>query len=237
MTASPVLRGPGPERHWSSANDDERSADQIITDIFGLPPSKQECALITRGALLEGRILGYGRHCEQKCISGSDDILGFLLDPVITRVSASFCSRTFCKSSTPLILQQGKCLDFDDSRLIPERFESFATALLNCIFCSDATQAPSSTSRKPSSAWRSSSPELSTRSRREELRQPHTVAQPAPRTHERARVTRCIANATRAGSPRSQGAIIALPALPAEHCWRTVSEAGSLPRSMVCCGV
>ena len=32
---------------------DERSADQIITDIFGLPPSKRECALITRGALLE----------------------------------------------------------------------------------------------------------------------------------------------------------------------------------------
>ena len=54
---------------------DQRSADQIITDIFGLPPSKQECALITRGALLEGRILGYGEHPNRKCISGSDGSL------------------------------------------------------------------------------------------------------------------------------------------------------------------
>jgi hypothetical protein len=40
---------------------DERSADQIITDIFGLPPSKRECALITRGALLEGRTPSHSR--------------------------------------------------------------------------------------------------------------------------------------------------------------------------------
>jgi hypothetical protein len=42
----------------------ERSADQIIADIFGLPPSKRECALITRGALLEGRILDQQKSIE-----------------------------------------------------------------------------------------------------------------------------------------------------------------------------
>jgi hypothetical protein len=31
--------------------------DQNFADIFGLPPSKRECALINRGALLEGSIL------------------------------------------------------------------------------------------------------------------------------------------------------------------------------------
>jgi hypothetical protein len=44
---------------------DERSADQIITDIFGLPPSKRECELITRGALLEGRILDQQKTIER----------------------------------------------------------------------------------------------------------------------------------------------------------------------------
>jgi hypothetical protein len=44
---------------------DERSADQIITDIFGLPPSKRECELITRGALLEGRILDQQKTVER----------------------------------------------------------------------------------------------------------------------------------------------------------------------------
>ena len=44
---------------------DERSADKIIADIFGLPPSKQECALITRGALLEGRILDQQKTIER----------------------------------------------------------------------------------------------------------------------------------------------------------------------------
>jgi hypothetical protein len=36
---------------------DDQSADRIIADIFGPPPSKRECALINRIALLEGRIL------------------------------------------------------------------------------------------------------------------------------------------------------------------------------------
>ena len=44
---------------------DERSADQIITDIFGLPPSKRECALMTRGALLEGCILDQQKTIER----------------------------------------------------------------------------------------------------------------------------------------------------------------------------
>ena len=44
---------------------DERSADQIITDIFGLPPSKRECELITRGTLLEGRILDQQKTIER----------------------------------------------------------------------------------------------------------------------------------------------------------------------------
>ena len=44
---------------------DERSADQIITDIFGLPPSKRECALINRGALLEGPILDQQEALER----------------------------------------------------------------------------------------------------------------------------------------------------------------------------
>jgi hypothetical protein len=44
---------------------DERSTDQIITDIFGLPPSKRECELITRGALLEGRILDQQKTVER----------------------------------------------------------------------------------------------------------------------------------------------------------------------------
>jgi hypothetical protein len=56
---------------------DERSADQIITDIFGLPPSKRECALITRGALLEGRILD-----QQKTIERLEQQLGEALDQI-----------------------------------------------------------------------------------------------------------------------------------------------------------
>jgi hypothetical protein len=44
---------------------DERSADQIIADIFGLPPSKRECALINRGALLEGPILDQQEALER----------------------------------------------------------------------------------------------------------------------------------------------------------------------------
>ena len=43
---------------------DDRSTDQIF-DIFGLPPSKRECALITRGALLEGRILDQQKTIER----------------------------------------------------------------------------------------------------------------------------------------------------------------------------
>ena len=58
---------------------DERSADQIITDIFGLPPSKRECALITRGALLEGRILD-----QQKTIERLEQQLGEALDQIKT---------------------------------------------------------------------------------------------------------------------------------------------------------
>jgi hypothetical protein len=38
-------------------------------------------------------------------------------------------------------LQQGKSSRTDDRQAIAE-FESFATALLNCIFCSDATRGP-----------------------------------------------------------------------------------------------
>ena len=44
---------------------DDRPVDQIFTDIFGLPPSKRECALITRGALLEGRILDQQKTIER----------------------------------------------------------------------------------------------------------------------------------------------------------------------------
>jgi hypothetical protein len=43
---------------------DDRPADPI-TDIFGLPPSKREGALITRGALLEGRILDQQKNIER----------------------------------------------------------------------------------------------------------------------------------------------------------------------------
>jgi hypothetical protein len=43
----------------------ERSADQIIADIFGLLPSKRECALINRGALLEGPILDQQEALER----------------------------------------------------------------------------------------------------------------------------------------------------------------------------
>ena len=58
---------------------DERSADQIITDIFGLPPSKRECELITRGALLEGRILD-----QQKTIERLEQQLAEALDQIKT---------------------------------------------------------------------------------------------------------------------------------------------------------
>jgi hypothetical protein len=44
---------------------DDRSAAQIIADIFGLPPSERECALITRGALLEGRVLDQQEALER----------------------------------------------------------------------------------------------------------------------------------------------------------------------------
>jgi hypothetical protein len=60
---------------------DERSADQII-DIFGLPPSKRECALITRGALLEGRILD-----QQKAIKRLEQQLAGALDQIKTSKS------------------------------------------------------------------------------------------------------------------------------------------------------
>ena len=43
----------------------ERSADQIIADIFGLLPSKRECALINRGTLLEGPILDQQEALER----------------------------------------------------------------------------------------------------------------------------------------------------------------------------
>ena len=58
---------------------DERSTDQIITDIFGLPPSKRECALITCGALLEGRILD-----QQKTIERLEQQLAEALDQIKT---------------------------------------------------------------------------------------------------------------------------------------------------------
>jgi len=58
---------------------DEQSADQIIIDIFGLPPSKRECALITRGALLEGRILD-----QQKTIERLEQRLDEALDQIKT---------------------------------------------------------------------------------------------------------------------------------------------------------
>ena len=58
---------------------DERSADQIIADIFGLPPSKRECALITRGALLEGRILD-----QQKTIKRLEQQFAEALDQIKT---------------------------------------------------------------------------------------------------------------------------------------------------------
>ena len=45
---------------------DERSTNQIITDIFGLPPSKRECALITRGALLESDLVRNPRHGSER---------------------------------------------------------------------------------------------------------------------------------------------------------------------------
>jgi hypothetical protein len=58
---------------------DDRPADQIFTDIFGLPPSKRECALITRGALLEGRILD-----QQKAIKRLEQQLAEALDQIKT---------------------------------------------------------------------------------------------------------------------------------------------------------
>src|SRR3954469_17264841 len=67
---------------------DERSADQIITDIFGLPPSKRECALITRGALLEGRILD-----QQEAIERLEQQLAEALDPIKTPKSMLYPSR------------------------------------------------------------------------------------------------------------------------------------------------
>jgi hypothetical protein len=35
---------------------DDQSTGEPLADIFGLPPSKRECALITRIALLEARL-------------------------------------------------------------------------------------------------------------------------------------------------------------------------------------
>jgi hypothetical protein len=58
---------------------DDRPADQIFTDIFGLPPSKRECALITRGALLEGRILD-----QQKTIERLEQQIAEALDQIKT---------------------------------------------------------------------------------------------------------------------------------------------------------
>jgi hypothetical protein len=58
---------------------DELSADQIIADIFGLPPSKRECALITRGALLEGSILD-----QQEALERLEQQLAEALDQVKT---------------------------------------------------------------------------------------------------------------------------------------------------------
>jgi hypothetical protein len=58
---------------------DERSADQIIADIFGLLPSKREYALINRGALLEGSILD-----QQKTIERLEQQLAEALDQIKT---------------------------------------------------------------------------------------------------------------------------------------------------------
>jgi hypothetical protein len=58
---------------------DERSADKIIADIFGLLPSKREYALINRGALLEGSILD-----QQKTIERLEQQLAEALDQIKT---------------------------------------------------------------------------------------------------------------------------------------------------------
>ena len=58
---------------------DERSADQIIADIFGLPPSKRECALINRGTLLEGSILD-----QQEALERLEQQLAEALDQIKT---------------------------------------------------------------------------------------------------------------------------------------------------------
>jgi hypothetical protein len=58
---------------------DERSADQIIADIFGLLPSKRECALINRGALLEGSILD-----QQETLDRLEQQLAEALDQIKT---------------------------------------------------------------------------------------------------------------------------------------------------------
>jgi hypothetical protein len=58
---------------------DDRPADQIFADIFGLPPSKRECALITHGALLEGRVLD-----QQKTIERLEQQLAEALDQIKT---------------------------------------------------------------------------------------------------------------------------------------------------------
>jgi hypothetical protein len=58
---------------------DDRPADQIFVDIFGLPPSKRECALINHGALLEGRVLD-----QQKTIERLEQQLAEALDQIRT---------------------------------------------------------------------------------------------------------------------------------------------------------
>jgi len=55
---------------------DDRSTDQIF-DIFGLPPSKRECALINRIALLGGIILDQqeaNKRLEQQLAEALDQI-------------------------------------------------------------------------------------------------------------------------------------------------------------------
>ena len=51
--------------------------NQIFADIFGLPPSKRECALITRIALLESRILD-----QQEAIVRLERCNAELLNPI-----------------------------------------------------------------------------------------------------------------------------------------------------------
>ena len=55
----------------------DRSADQIFADIFGPPPSKRECALINRIALLEGRVLN-----QQDAIGRLEQQLGEALNAI-----------------------------------------------------------------------------------------------------------------------------------------------------------